>query len=384
MGERKPLPKTPRPESPGGRSNISPPDSIYLFSQAASSSASFGSTGKGSSSSSAPSKGGFFSRHKQSKNTPQQQRERDPNLLGGGKQYDDSNRTSRISNRHHRSRDSVTSIATTSDGATISGPFIQNHDHGPNDFIRPDAQSQYLHHRPRSRGDHNDGHYDERPGTSLSYVAPYSHPSGPRPPPTAGSVQSFGRTSGGGNPLSMSSFNSSNPRQSADQQSVYSNNTRGSSLFSSGTEPPSPFSAQPFTPDGFNFQRPPDDRVVEAMFYELMIKRGWTNLPEQARRQMQAYPASKKWTLVHQDRLADWQAEQKRRATHATSGPDEGSPEWYVKKVMDGTIDAKSLQSLGVSLRTQPIRYDFSPLFFDSPDDVIQPPPRRIPEKQIR
>jgi cytokinesis protein len=102
-----------------------------------------------------------------------------------------------------------------------------------------------------------------------------------------------------------------------------------------------------------------------------MQKRGWQNLPEQAKRQMQAYPASKKWTLVHQDRLTELQGEQKRRhnarLTHGYEGnasssligraDEEGSPEWYVKKVMDDTITSKQLASLSVSLRTQPIRY---------------------------
>ncbi len=82
-----------------------------------------------------------------------------------------------------------------------------------------------------------------------------------------------------------------------------------------------------------------------------------------------AYPATKKWTLVHQDKLTEWQGEQKRRQnarqTIGSSGgaldilaraDEEGSPEWYVKKVMDDTITAKQLQSLSVSLRTQPIR----------------------------
>ena len=65
--------------------------------------------------------------------------------------------------------------------------------------------------------------------------------------------------------------------------------------------------------EGFTLERPQDDRVVEAMFYELMEKRGYTNLPEQAKRQMMAYAPSKKWDLVHQDKLADFQAEQRRR-----------------------------------------------------------------------
>ncbi|KKY23765.1 putative cytokinesis protein sepa [Diplodia seriata] len=34
---------------------------------------------------------------------------------------------------------------------------------------------------------------------------------------------------------------------------------------------------------------------------------------------------------------------------------EEGSPEWYVRKVLDNSITAKQLQSLSVSLRTQPI-----------------------------
>ena len=101
-----------------------------------------------------------------------------------------------------------------------------------------------------------------------------------------------------------------------------------------------------------------------------MQKRGWHNLPEPARRQMMAYPAAKKWTLVHQDRLTEWQGEQKRRTTARQTGQagqysaamdmlanaeEEGTPEWFVKKVMDNSITAKQLQSLAVSLRTQPI-----------------------------
>ncbi|KAJ9622372.1 hypothetical protein H2203_006591 [Taxawa tesnikishii (nom. ined.)] len=82
---------------------------------------------------------------------------------------------------------------------------------------------------------------------------------------------------------------------------------------------------------------------------------------------MEAYPISKKWTLVHQDRLAEWQGEQKRRM-HARQtigsgdglgilgrADEEGSPEWYVRRVLDNSITAKQLQSLSVSLRTQPI-----------------------------
>jgi len=214
-----------------------------------------------------------------------------------------------------------------------------------------------------------------------------------------------------GNYNSYSTADSStNPRTSFDQASVYSSvssATRGSSLFSSdnssrtaipsqiidhpthlpivphptsrqsnqsnvGWQPqqPSAFnSTASFTPEGFHLERPEDDNIVEAQFLALMHKRGWQNLPEQAKRQMLAYPATKKWTLVHQDKLTEWQGEQKRRlhARQTVASADghsglfgradeEGSPEWFVRKVMDDTITPKQLQSLSVSLRTQPIR----------------------------
>ncbi|KAL3957324.1 hypothetical protein ACCO45_007902 [Purpureocillium lilacinum] len=117
--------------------------------------------------------------------------------------------------------------------------------------------------------------------------------------------------------------------------------------------------------DGFYFPKPDDDHVVEQMFLQLMQKRGWHNLPEQARRQMMAYPPQKKWTLLHQDRLTEWQGEQKRRQTARTNqyttpdvttySDEEGAPEWYVRKVMEDRLDSKGMGSLEVNLRTQQI-----------------------------
>ncbi|KAK5132495.1 hypothetical protein LTR08_009041 [Meristemomyces frigidus] len=151
--------------------------------------------------------------------------------------------------------------------------------------------------------------------------------------------------------------------------------TRDRSQHLLSTHHPSAFSSTAsFSPDGFVLHRPKDDRMIEKEFLDLMLKRGWKSLPEQARRQMEAYPISKKWTLVHQDRLAEWQGEQKRRQTQRSTmasmsdgmggysgiigrADEEGSPEWFVKKVLDNTITPKQLQSLSVSLRTQPIAW---------------------------
>ena len=207
---------------------------------------------------------------------------------------------------------------------------------------------------------------------------------------------------------SYSTADSSNARNSFDQVSIYSthsSNTGRSSIFSSENtsrpalpphmqpennslrpssshssvrqsnasglqhHTPSYNSATSFTPDGFHLPRPSDDAVIEEQFIALMHKRGWLNLPDQARRQMLAYPPGKKWTLVHQDKLTEWQGEQKRRQNARTTmggndgtpgilakADEEGTPEWYVKRILDDTITAKQLQSLSVSLRTQPIK----------------------------
>jgi len=244
-------------------------------------------------------------------------------------------------------------------------------------------------------------------------------PSGPRPPPSASNItmastgnratqfQQWG-PSGTGRPGSSNSrydsystYNSSSyPRQSYDQSSVGS--AERASVFSStgssrtAVQPstsqtslaPSQASSRDshrltklphYRPEGFqssssfgadfSLQKPADPRVIEDQFLALMQKRGWHNLPDQARRQMQAYPADKKWTLVYQDRLTEWQGEQKRRTTARQTGQygaaeimlanadEEGTPEWFVRKVLDNTITAKQLASLAVSLRTQPISW---------------------------
>lgn len=103
----------------------------------------------------------------------------------------------------------------------------------------------------------------------------------------------------------------------------------------------------------------------------MMQKRGWQNLPEQARRQMDAYTVNKKWTLVHQDRLSELQNNQHRiQSQRNTMNYDNrgqtgllersnevNSPEWYVRKVMDNSITPNQLSSLIVELRTQPIQW---------------------------
>ncbi|RDW94321.1 cytokinesis protein sepA [Coleophoma crateriformis] len=246
-----------------------------------------------------------------------------------------------------------------------------------------------------------------------------SHPSGPRPPPvnnqtmastgsrsaqlqqwgpSRGSVtstsngahnsrydsystnnSSYGRNSFEDSSTERSSVFSSGSSSRTAMQSTYSNNSLSPSHATREGNRMTKFphhtsggftSTASFAPDGFNLAKPTDERVIEEQFLALMQKRGWHNLPEQARRQMMAYLPEKKWTLVHQDRLTEWQGEQKRRTTASrqtgqygsamemlANAEEEGTPEWFVKKVMDNSITTKQLQSLAVSLRTQPISW---------------------------
>ena len=283
----------------------------------------------------------------------------------------------------------------------------------------PKSQKEPLPHHLGKNG--KDFH--QYPSFYPGQVVDSSHPTGPRPPPHSQSslkplsnilptrdssrkpipssdAGSFYNESHGTYNSTSTNDTSSNHRNSFDQMSVLSaasSATRGSSIFSSdnssrtavqaerpstssrGSHHPSAWAPQQasalssttsFNPDGFHFPRPSDDRIVEAQFLDMMNKRNWQAMPEQAKRQMMAYPTSKKWQLVHQDKLVEWQGEQRRRTqarqtvlSHDGSqsilsrADEEGSPEWYVKRVMNDSITPKQLGSLSVSLRTQPISW---------------------------
>ncbi|KAK1981702.1 hypothetical protein LZ30DRAFT_781811 [Colletotrichum cereale] len=174
-------------------------------------------------------------------------------------------------------------------------------------------------------------------------------------------------SSGNGGTYDMTANRSSRPAlPSASSQSSYSSHMS----YRDSSHPPSHRQTKfpgmaPTGHDGFHFPRPDNDEVINQMFLALMQKRGWHNLPEQARRQMVAYAPDKKWTLLYQDRLTEWQGEQKRRQTAKpnqyaapeilVNSDEEGSPEWYVRRVMDNSLDTKGLGSLEVNLRTQQI-----------------------------
>ncbi|WFD35900.1 hypothetical protein MCUN1_002769 [Malassezia cuniculi] len=115
--------------------------------------------------------------------------------------------------------------------------------------------------------------------------------------------------------------------------------------------------------------RPPDQEV-ERMFADLMDRRdllGGGSVPStDASSNMLSFSIDKKWTLVYNDLLTEQQASRERDKTRRVQPmPSPGSqtsastmvlmrnsPEWFIKKFMDGTVTAKHIESLAVTLRT--------------------------------
>ena len=329
--------------------------------------------------------------------------------------------SSRHSHRHSSSQASVDRpVSMSAEGIFAKAGPISNFDYN---------QSVGPHHLNKGGGDfHQYPVFDPSSMPTNSYDRGGSSRDGPsRPLPHSGttmtsqgqsaggdrgvSIQQWGSRDSNKNPNSSNSYyaatdSSAYTRASSDQASVYSDDsrTRGNSIYYPKTNSQTTFSSigldsgsllpmatstprdshrhnllhsgqsSPFGSSanlgqkGFDIERPPD-HVVEKEFMNLMVKRGWKSLPEQARRQMEAYKIDKKWTLVYQDKLAEFKHEEKKRQTQRNTygggaNPDiliraeeEGSPEWYVKKVMDNSITNKQMSSLEISLRTQPIAW---------------------------
>lgn len=211
----------------------------------------------------------------------------------------------------------------------------------------PARKDPLPHHLNKGGGDFHQYPAWEPPQRTMTNGSMSSHPTGPRPPPPhtsqPGSALTRDRhatksTAVGGSVNGSQATNSystaessSNARNSFDQASIYStvsSTTKRSSIFSSDNTShtaipthvhesmlrpgsshssvrqstasawnshhvPSYNSATSFTPEGFHLPRPSDDAVIEQQFVALMHKRGWHNLPDQAKRQMMAYPPGK-------------------------------------------------------------------------------------------
>lgn len=92
-------------------------------------------------------------------------------------------------------------------------------------------------------------------------------------------------------------------------------------------------------------QPPPEE--LDQMFYEVLQARGMSD------GDMAKVDPETRWKLVQEHRRMEGRG---KRGTVTGPGqvgpPEQGSPEWYLKKLVDGTITPKDVSGLGVSLRT--------------------------------
>ncbi|WFC97408.1 hypothetical protein MYAM1_000120 [Malassezia yamatoensis] len=115
----------------------------------------------------------------------------------------------------------------------------------------------------------------------------------------------------------------------------------------------------------------PADADVERMFRDLMDRRdlltsSGDSLPLDTSQNIANFNMDKKWTLVYNDLLTERNAERESEKTfrgfpaptitapaqQSTMVLMRNSPEWFIKKFMDGTVTSRHIESLAVTLRT--------------------------------
>jgi cytokinesis protein len=138
--------------------------------------------------------------------------------------------------------------------------------------------------------------------------------------------------------------------------------------------------------DDFHFERPKSPTRINAMFEHLLRTRNIdpnaaspskpaasshkissrssssSITPSRAAKDMQNIPLETKWTLIKNDAQNQWQEQRRKMVDSAprAGGPstamsDRSSPEFFLKKFMDGTLSLEVLAGMNVSIRTQPL-----------------------------
>lgn len=107
-------------------------------------------------------------------------------------------------------------------------------------------------------------------------------------------------------------------------------------------------------PDVFDFPRPETDEEIDALFEKVRQTRDIGDLPSQL-------STEQKWHMVYNDWQIRWREEKeqsRRQVEHGQSGAIvKESPEWYIRKFLDKTINAKQAGSLLVSIRSKELSW---------------------------
>ena len=128
----------------------------------------------------------------------------------------------------------------------------------------------------------------------------------------------------------------------------------------------------------FSIPRPPD-AAVEAMFQSLLQGRDLdmtvssmssrasvSSVMANVARTTSQLPIDTKWAMVESDARARWEAARESQKTseeiskatkgkRSTLGGSKHPPEWYLKKMLDGTVTLDNLRALQISIRSSPL-----------------------------
>lgn len=242
-----------------------------------------------------------------------------------------------------------------------------------------------------SRSSSRNGHHSI--ATASSRGSNHSHGRATSPPPAASrsSLAPAGQYPAypysGASSSSRSAENVTNMRAShASSHSVSSQRSSSSLNTTVNTSIATPSLAA----SEFSFPRPKQDEDIEYLFQNLLER---TAVPLNKRADASRLHISKKWAMVYNDKLQEWQNARKkpppldRMSSHGTpvlpgspkpeatpvvqqsanilaaaaaasrTSTETAPPEWYLTKFMDGSIQPATVSSLRVALRTYPIAW---------------------------
>lgn len=142
----------------------------------------------------------------------------------------------------------------------------------------------------------------------------------------------------------------------SDAHSLYSQiSERDSRLSLNSSDTKAPFTTQTlykFGPNG-EFPQPKSTAEIEHLFTEMMSARDlFRQMPDDSRRQLMAKPLSVKWQMIYADAMTVWKDQSSRKLGEAQGSGSKGSPDWYVKRIVDQTLKPAQYTALNVCLRT--------------------------------
>lgn len=175
--------------------------------------------------------------------------------------------------------------------------------------------------------------------------------------------------------------------QNFNYNSAYSASTYSVEFPNSASSASSSYpSFYPKPTEDFLFERPKSPSQINAMFEHLLRTRNIDSsstvspskstsnkissrssssslTPSRAAKDMQGISIETKWTLLKNDAQSQWHEQRRKQNDLAVRGTasalvsDRKSPEYFLKKFMDGSLTAEILIGMGVSIRTQPLHW---------------------------